>query len=64
MKNLENKLRADLAEEISELESALSGSYETIQLIGEDGLLDYYAYLIKAYEAKHRYLLKKIKEMG
>lgn len=62
MKKRETKTRADLANEILELESALSSSYENIQLVNEEGLLDFYAYLIKAYEAKHRYLIKKYKE--
>ena len=64
MKNLkENRERADLAEEIHELESALLGFYDNMQLVGEDGLLDFYAYQIKAYEAKHKYLLDRIKEL-
>lgn len=63
MNNNVNKLRAGLANEISELESALSNSYNSMQLINEEGLLDFYAYMIKAYEAKHRYLMKKLKEL-
>ena len=63
MKSFEDKLRAGLANEISELESALSNSYESMQLVNEEGLLDFYAYMIKAYEAKHKYLLKKLKEI-
>ena len=64
MKNLkENKLRADLAEEIRELESALLSVYDNMQLVTEDGLIDFYAYQIKAYEAKHKYLLNRIKEL-
>ena len=62
MKNFENNVRAGLANEINELESALLSFYDNIQLVDEEGLLDFYAYLIKAYEAKHRYLLKKLKE--
>lgn len=62
MKIFDDKTRADLAEEINELESALSSSYNTLELVHEDGLVDFYAYLIKAYEAKHRYLMKKLKE--
>ncbi|MBR2289529.1 MAG: hypothetical protein IJ867_02715 [Clostridia bacterium] len=62
IKKFENKSRADLAVEISELETALCSSYDSMQLVNEEGLLDFYAYLIKAYEAKHRYLMKKLKE--
>lgn len=63
MEKSEKILRAGLANEINELESALSSSYENMQLVTEEGLLDFYAYLIKAYEAKHRYLLQKIKSL-
>jgi len=63
MKNIENKTRAGLVDEIGELESALSNFYKNMQLVNEDGLLDFYAYLIKAYEAKHQYLLRKLKEI-
>ncbi len=62
MEKNENKLRADLADEIGELESALSNSYQTLELISEEGLVDFYTYMIKAYEAKHKYLLRKLKE--
>ena len=63
MKMIEDKTRAGLVNEISELESALLNFYNSMQLVSEDGLLDFYAYLIKAYEAKHQYLLKKLKEI-
>lgn len=62
MKSFENNLRAVLASEIGELESALSDSYNALELVSEDGLVDFYTYMIKAYEAKHRYLLRKLKE--
>ncbi|MBR1540960.1 MAG: DUF2508 family protein [Clostridia bacterium] len=61
MKNVD-KNRADLANEIGELESALSDSYQTLDMVTEEGLVDFYTYMIKAYEAKHRYLLRKLKE--
>ena len=63
MKNIESITRAGLVDEIGELESALSNFYSSMQLVSEDGLLDFYAYLIKAYEAKHQYLLRKLKEI-
>ncbi len=56
-------LKQKLKEEISEVETELSNSYDMIELVSEEGILDFYAYLIKAYEAKHRYLLKKLKEI-
>lgn len=63
MKISEEKMRADLANEINELETALSDSYCNLQFIHEEGLVDFYTYMIKAYEAKHQYLMKKIKEV-
>ena len=62
MKNFNDKIKEVLKSEIGEIETALSSSYENMQLVKEEGLLDFYAYLIKAYEAKHRFLLKKLKE--
>jgi len=56
-------LRADLTDEINQVESALSTSYNNLQSVNEEGLIDYYTYQIKAYEAKHKYLLDKIKEI-
>ena len=56
-------MKQKLKEEISEVETKLANSYDMIELISEDGMLDFYAYLIKAYEAKHRYLLRKLKEI-
>ena len=61
--NKENSERAGLRNEINEIETALSNSYDSMQLVSEDGLLDFYAYMIKAYEAKHRHLLRKLKEI-
>lgn len=52
----------NLRDEINEVEEALESSYRTMQLVNDDELIDFYAYLIKAYEAKYGYLLKKIKE--
>lgn len=63
MKNFkESKGRVELRHEINELESALLDTYNNLQLVNDEGLLDFYAYLIKAYEAKHKYLLKSIKD--
>lgn len=62
MRIYRDKARAEIASEIGELESALSDSYNALELVSEDGLVDFYAYLIKAYEAKHQFLLKMLKE--
>lgn len=63
MKDFKEKKRAILKSEISKIEKNLLNFYDNLQLVSEEGLLDYYAYLIKAYEAKHKYLLSKIKEV-
>ena len=63
MKNRDDVIRAGLRSEISEVESALSNSYENLQLINEEGMIDFYSYMIKAYEAKHRHLMRKLKEI-
>lgn len=55
--------RADLIDEINQVESVLLSSYKNMQLVEEEGLLDYYAYKIKSEEAKHEYLMRKIKEL-
>ena len=52
-----------LKKEISEVESELSNSYNMMELVSDEGIIDFYIYMIKAYEAKHRHLLKKLKEM-
>lgn len=58
-----NLKRADLINEINEVQSALSDSYKNLQLASEDGLLDYYAYKIKSEESLHKYLLDELKNM-
>lgn len=63
MKKRDDIIRAGLRSEISEVESALSNSYENLQLINEEGMIDFYSYMIKAYEAKHRHLMRKLKEI-
>ena len=63
MRNRDDIIRAGLRSEISEVESALSNSYENLQLINEEGMIDFYSYMIKAYEAKHRHLMRKLKEI-
>jgi len=63
MNKKEKIIRADLTEELNEVESALTDSYNNLQIVTEEGLIDYYTYQIKAYEAKHKYLLEMIKEI-
>ena len=63
MKKYEDRVNLVLRDEISEIESELASSYENLQLVTDEGMLDFYAYLIKAYEAKHKHLLKKLKEI-
>ena len=59
----EHRIRAGLTKEIGDVESALSDSYNNLKFINEEGLVDFYVYMIKAYESKHRYLLRKLKEI-
>ena len=61
--NSEGSERAGLRSEISKIETALLNSYESMQLVSDEGLLDFYAYMIKAYEAKHKHLLRKLKKI-
>jgi hypothetical protein len=64
MTKKEKYIRADLTYEIASVESALTDSYNNLQEVYEDGLIDYYAYKIKADEARHKYLIEKIKELN
>ena len=52
-----------LKQEISDVESELSNSYNMIELVSDEGIVNFYIYLIKAYEAKHKYLMEKLKEI-
>ena len=56
-------LRADLKEQINQVETALLNLHNNMQLVNDDGLLDYYAYRIKSEESKHNYLIKQIKRL-
>jgi hypothetical protein len=59
----EKYIRANLANELLLVESALSDSYNNLQMVCDDGLIDYYTYKIKADEARHKYLLDKIRNL-
>jgi hypothetical protein len=61
MSKEEKILRANLVNEISLVEAALSSSYNNLQAVNEEGLIDYYTYKIKADEAKHKYLIEKLR---
>lgn len=63
MDKKEKMIRVDLAGEINEVESALLDCHNNLQMVDEEGLVDYYTYQIKAYEAKHKYLIEKIREL-
>lgn len=58
--NIINK--ENLTWEINQVETALGEAYNNLQLVTSSELVDYYAYKIKAEEAKHKYLLNQIKE--
>ncbi|MCI8310001.1 MAG: DUF2508 family protein [Clostridia bacterium] len=64
MDKSEKIIRANLTEEINLVESALSESYKNLQLVTDSNLVDYYSYKIKADEAKHKYLLDKIRRLA
>ena len=57
------KEEKSLKKEISEVENELSNSYNMMEFVSDEGIVDFYIYLIKAYEAKHKYLLRKLKEI-
>ena len=59
----EMKKRADLIAEINQVETVLLNLHQNLQLVQEDGLLDYYAYKIKSEEAKHQFLMNEIKQL-
>ena len=64
MNKKEKIIRADLTEELNEVESALADSYNNLQIVTEEGLIDYYTYQIKANQAKLDYLIKLAKARG
>ena len=62
MENLNFRNREDLIEEISQVESSLSAIYNNMQYVEETEMVDYYAFKLKSEQAKHDFLMKKIKE--
>jgi len=62
MENLNFRNREDLIEEITQVESSLSAIYNNMQYAEENEMVDYYTFKLKSEQAKHDFLMKKIKE--
>ncbi len=62
MENLNFRNREDLVEEITQVESSLSAIYNNIQYAEDIEMIDYYVFKLKSEQAKHDFLMKKIKE--
>lgn len=62
MENLNFRNREDLIEEIVQVESSLSAIYNNMQYAEDIQMVDYYTFKLKAEQAKHDFLMKKIKE--
>lgn len=60
MKKKEKVIDRELLENILEVRDNLSNMHNNMQLASSD-LVDYYAYQIKAEEAKYDYLIKQAK---
>lgn len=50
--------------ELEKIKKDLQEAYNNFNYVEDALLVDYYTYQIKAYEAKHEYLLKRVKEIG
>lgn len=62
MENLNFRNREDLIEEISQVESSLSAIYNNMQYVEDTEMVDYYVFKLKSEQAKHDFLMKKIRE--
>lgn len=62
MENLNSRNREDLVEEITQVESSLSAIYNNIQYAEDIEMIDYYVFKLKSEQAKHDFLMRKIKE--
>ena len=62
MENLNFRNREDWVEEISQVESSLSAIYNNMQYVEDIEMIDYYVFKLKSEQAKHDFLMKKIKE--
>lgn len=62
MENLNFRNREDLIEEISQVESSLSAIYNNMQYAEDMEMVDYYVFKLKSEQAKHDFLMKKIRE--
>lgn len=62
MENLNFRNREDFVEEITQVESSLSAIYNNMQYVEDIEMIDYYVFKLKSEQAKHDFLMKKIKE--
>ena len=62
MENLNFRNREDLVEEITQVESSLSAIYNNMQYAEDIEIVDYYTFKLKSEQAKHDFLMRKIKE--
>ena len=62
MENLNFRNREDLVEEITQVESSLSAIYNNMQYVEDIEMIDYYVFKLKSEQAKHDFLMRKIKE--
>lgn len=72
--NIKEKKGLNTAEEINEKENLIEcinnarkewlNAITNFEQVAENGLIDYYTYSIKAYQAKYEYLLRMAKEKG
>ena len=62
MENLNFRNREDLVEEISQVESSLFAIYNNMQYVEDNQMIDYYVFKLKSEQAKHEFLMKKIKD--
>lgn len=62
MENLNFRNREGLIEEISQVESSLSAIYNNMQYAEDIEIVDYYTFKLKSEQAKHDFLMRKIKE--
>ena len=62
LENLNFRNREGLIEEISQVESSLSAIYNNMQYAEDIEIVDYYTFKLKSEQAKHDFLMRKIKE--
>ncbi len=62
MRNINLRKREDLMNEITKVESSLFEIYNNMQYVEDKDIVDYYVFKLKAEQAKHDFLMKKIKD--